>query len=140
MPLESQLTSLPLSRRLKELNVPQQSQFYWLDGAVYGWRPGSIQSARDVRQWKGAKVNFDGEGIFVPAMSFIYSAFSVAELGLLLPWYMEYGKSNTEGPCFARYILKNEDKYEEADTEANARALMLIHLRENNLIKTGAGR
>ena len=73
-------------------------------------------------------------------------AFNVAELGELLPLECDSGKDEGPGGVFqnseewskgfsARYNpLKGKEKIESAMTEAQARAALLIHLIEKNLI------
>ena len=75
-----------------------------------------------------------------------YSAFTVAELGELLPWQYQVLKAET--PSMGQYLgykidLKNHT-FEVlassgviADTEADARAKMLIYLLENKLLEVG---
>ena len=66
----------------------------------------------------------------------IYSAYTVAELGEILPICADSGKTskfNTEWNC--RYIHNDDEcKYIYADTEANARAKMLCYLKEKGLL------
>lgn len=129
LPLEQQVCSLQSAKRLKELNCTQESLFYWghKDNSwfVYG------------SYWNG-KPSFNG----------IYSAYTVAELGELLPyeiihpklkyavgvltilkpksnWFIGYGR---EGMSVFPQDVANPN-------EAEARAKMLIYLHENNLIE-----
>lgn len=110
MELEKQVCSLELAKKLKELGVKQESLFWWniSDGIVIGEqyrRPPSI------------------------------SAFTVAELGEMLP-----GNFNTirrgDGSWLAYdgNAADNVNHQEISDTEADARAKMLIYLLENNLL------
>lgn len=126
MQLEKQVTSLELSKRLKELGVKQESLFYYFVGAVTGnTRLGyGLHSKSDI--------NFTN--------SHTYSAFTVAELGELLneianridcgdTWYHLAGQKKWT-------VGWGGDMHEElSDTEADARAKMLIYLLENNLIE-----
>ena len=129
MKLEKQVTSLKLSKKLKKLGVEQESLWLW------DTQPDNKGGIRGLRRWTDESISHPNQ--FVPA-------FTVAELGEMLPlrfetkrtyyqihishwlngWVIEY-KSPKQ---FSKY-------YRRADTEANARAKMLIYLIENKLIK-----
>jgi hypothetical protein len=141
MNLESQVCSLDLAKRLKELGVKQESLFYHcLNVKTF--------SEKDIEPHLIAMVRSGSE---------YYSAFSVAELGFLLPnkivienngiyrlkmnkymfiWALTYKCtfSNIISSCdlyFPLILIKNIlDK-----NEANCRARMLIYLIENGLVK-----
>lgn len=121
MKLEQQLVSLELAKKLKELGVKQESYFYW-----------------DIHN-----------ELFVPLDSTLNpytqcSAFTVAELGEMLPYgcwtekMMAGMASYKEGRwrCTDDVNIGSDNKVLKmyADTEADARAKMLIYLVENNLI------
>ena len=134
MILEDQVCNLELSRKLKSLGCKQESLWYW----VYYWNSG--RNRWSIFQKDGNdKVN---EHV---------SAFTVAELGEMLPDKLTYGvyagkRQNyyltttklgnsysisynldlrgQKDDCITRFIM---------DTEANARAKMLIYLIENKL-------
>ncbi len=113
MTLESQVTSLELSRRLAELGIKQESLWYW-------GRWGKIWELVQTHP----NANLDK-----------YSSFTVAELGELLP----KNEWTTTGSTSDRWIVEYHDfnsqgKVVEAPTEADARAKMLIYLIENKLI------
>lgn len=120
MKLENQVTSLELSKKLKELGVKQDSLFIWIDF---------------------------GDGFTVkeklPAMpdeGFAYhSAFTVAELGEMIPdtssevdirW--SKGEDVFWGECFKFgkqvHLIGGEKK------EVDCRAKMLIYLLETDII------
>jgi hypothetical protein len=115
MNLEQQVCGLDLAKRLKELGVKQESYFAWCDCDVHGeYRIVDFHAA-------------DGERRI--------SAFSAAELGEMLPqnrvrsifyvgmWFVELFPPNSPlAPAEQRMV---------ADTEANARAKMLIYLLES---------
>ena len=119
MNIEEQVTSLELSKQIKELGVEQESLFYWIS---------TLQ---------GFEIVYQGE--LLGEVS--YSAFTVAELGKLLPTWFYSGKTlskalKTEFECgSAEY---DKQTWKKADTEANARGKMLIYLIEHNLIETHA--
>jgi hypothetical protein len=129
MKMEHQLTSLELAKKLKELGVKQESSFQW-------WR------ARNNN-------NFfigDGEGVTrvweddESGVEVIASAFTVAELGEMLPMKLEdkYVFDTARVGSDQWYVSYRADRdfreFLEADTEADARAKMLIYLLENKLI------
>lgn len=126
MKLEQQVTNLELSKRLKELKVPQVSHFFHY--AVYDKKIGDIQTYR----YKVAPWNASGNNE--------YSAFTVAELGEMLP--EECATYKYEEPGYKKWMAKlyvkgDWSKYINlipAETEANARAKMIIYLLENKLI------
>ncbi len=134
IPLEKQVCSLELAKRLKELGVKQESLFYY---AIY---------KRKLNPVYRNQLILDGV-----SLEGLLSAFTVAELGGMLPPDTDSGK--TKQGDFICYTCDDEDggtwHYENAEkigkefdshgeanaNEANARAKMLIHLLENKLIK-----
>jgi hypothetical protein len=134
MKIEDQVTSLELSQRLKELGVEQESLFYWniCDDCTNEY---------DSEEWNLSYGQEHGRN---------YSAFNVAELGEMLPdvIYDEQTKLRYVLKIYKLELMSGEihwrveyvntictliGKIEE--TEVNARAQMLIHLIENNLLK-----
>ncbi len=113
MKLEDQVTNLELSKKLKELGVKQESLFVW-----YGlpfWIP-----VLDTFK------NKDGLEL--------YSAFTVAELGEMLPHHVTSTKS-INNYWYSDWQFNNGTEHvEESDKEADVRAKMLIYLIENKLI------
>lgn len=137
MKLEDQVINLELAKRLKELGVEQDSLFYWIKKeSPYVW--------------------YNSNNYPIKADKFYYSAFTVAELGELLPAY-----TNIDGDAYklelSKYRIPIGDYEGEIrysceywtligkssyilgkgcyDTnEANARAQMLIYLLEEKLI------
>jgi len=129
MELSQQVVSLDLAKRLEKLGVKQESLFKWCE-----------------------RVQFDSEGPIAGGWQIIptaniptdesdiqqaISAFTVAELGKMLPVQVEgrffqYDKSDLTH----RISYYNQDLFylQEADTEANVRAKMLCYLLQNNLI------
>lgn len=125
MTLENQVCSLELAKKLKELKVKQKSYFWWrsIDHAEFrDWDLSDCQRAHG------------SENI---------SAYTVAELGELLPFFINKNKvwvgqlmcvrhpnywTISYGTINEAYISKT------SGTEADARAKMLIYLIENKLI------
>lgn len=116
MNLEQQVVSLQLAKRLKELKVKQESLFHWYEHET------------KLSIYYGNIVND-------PIMQ--WSSFSVAELGEMLPdncyTQKDCGTLPIEWICH-RIIDENEEDAWIAETEADARAKMLIYLLENNLM------
>ncbi len=115
MNLENQLSNLEYSQKLQELGVRQESLYWWKKGDVF------VYSSNDRNKTQGAWADI------------WTSAFTVAELGEMLPQQVRSGKQGEglgEQPwaCFFEIMVL------EANTEANARAKMLVYLLENNLI------
>ena len=112
MRLENQVCSLELSKKLKELGVKQESEFWWCE-----------HQDTFYIEHKSKHCNQSIGGI---------SAFTVAELGEMLP--RDYGSwKRNEWRC-ANMLDFTEDKLAETiwdDTEANARAKMVIYLKES---------
>lgn len=127
MPLQQQVCSLELAQKLKELGVKQESLFYWY-------------YVKNLQSWEIFSIHED-----VLRDKDDISAFTVAELGEMLPGPLTYKGYNTcliksfkidDTFVSAIYNLDGEHMlWIEADTEADARAKMLIYLLENNLLK-----
>jgi len=134
MKLEEQVCSLELAKRLKELKINQESIFYWrrwvpIRGSSY------ITPEWSLSYYKGSDDDYE-----------VISAFSVAELGELLPdlikiraenyfitmdcdKYIYY--ENIKKTCEIHF-MDNGDEF----TEADARAKMLIYLIENEYVES----
>lgn len=123
MRLENQVCSLDLSKRLRELGVKQESLFYFSEGTIQ--RFGMIAERFE---------DLDKDDV---------SAFTVAELGEMLPHIIHTPSSDGYREQLVTTYKRKSDYlasaglfYEVlADTEANARAKMLIHLIEQGIFK-----
>lgn len=117
MKLENQVTSLELSKKLKKLGVKQESLWSW-----YGDKGDLIMS------------NYDNE-IFNTTTVIPYSAFTVAELGEMIKnkgWgYPIYVERDNKW----HNVLNSDLPIVVENTEADARAKMLIYLIENKLME-----
>jgi len=125
MKLEKQVCSLELAKRLKELKIKQESLFQWCDISGKAWL-------------------YYGKIINSPEMR--CSAFTVAELGELLPDFIKTREENyfitmdcDKHICYENmektseiHFMDNFDKF----TEADARAKMLIYLIENKYVES----
>jgi len=118
MTLEDQVCSLELAKKLKELGVRQKSAFYWTEREIvfggYGTRKVELERR-------------EGERV---------SAFTVAELGEMLPLHKLFQKRFEKGGSIYCAIEDETGNYifeEDAPTEADARAKILIYVIENQL-------
>lgn len=121
MELTKQVTSLELSKRLKELGVKQESLFWWLNP----FKEQGFILTQDSEWDKNDHHEF-------------CSAFTVAELGEMLN-VSGFGDMTTSclganGWHCSGNTTKLGRKHFIDTTEAGARAKMLIYLLENNLI------
>lgn len=117
MTLEQQVCSLELAKKLKELRCKQKSLFYWVKFKNKWIINDAITSLKDL------KTN--------PNLEF-YSAYTVAELGEMLP-NMKSGKNTSSDKSDNKWICNKHSLEFYAETEADARAKMLICLIENKL-------
>ena len=131
MELENQVCSLKLAKRLKELEVKQESLWYWQKSVCI----------KNHHELLSVNCFRDKNNIYKDNRN--YSAFTVAELGEMLPLESHYIRTELHRNSMSdtyKYLLHICGKDFYADTEANARAKMLIYLLENNLIKKSANR
>jgi hypothetical protein len=122
MTLEQQVVSLELSKRLRELGVKQESLFYWVKHRQTAWPDPQLWFTGQIHEWN----NKQPEAFKI---DILYSAFTVAELGDMLPDRFRTDKRNGQYWASCEELLKPVV----ADTEADARAKLLIYLIENNL-------
>lgn len=123
MEFEHNFCNRELSKRLKELGVEQNSTaIHFKDGGK--WET----------QWfeKPVTYFFNDRGIEW------YSAFTIAELGEMLPDNIVSSKFGNGWVCYDRndnFGRGQREKGKKGDTEADARATMLIWLLENKKIE-----
>ncbi len=132
MKLEDQVCSLELAKRLKELKVKQESLFYY--------------NSKTMKLQKGFTSHADEKGL----CRWSISAFSVAELGEMLPpyisikveqgikYYYLYCVKLDNGSWEYRYQYDSPfsvDCKSFSKTEADTRAKMHIHLIEKGIVK-----
>lgn len=124
MKLEQQVVSLELAKKMKELGFKQESLFYWINREeIPGKTIWCLEFADEQKIDYLKKSNFD-----------IISAYTVAELGEMLPDHFHTQKSGVD--YFIQSQLPSQialGHYEFSETEADVRAKMLIYLKENNL-------
>lgn len=139
MNLEDQVTSLELSKKLLNLGVKQESIFVWeyYDDQCHAVKfiPYAVVP-NEMNKFK------------------LYSAFTVAELGKILPDFVKadklFNNGNTTLLDLSGHFIKSQKKDDEykiyidcltkctiffSKNEANARAKMLIYLLENKLME-----
>ena len=121
MELKDQVCSLESARKLKELGVKQESLFYWNE---------------DETELGGSSFRIESYQLH-PENSIYesFSAFTVAELGDLLPSHVQ-GNKLRQFKLFGdrcEIVYGVEPVFIE-NTEAEARSKMLIYLLENKLI------
>jgi hypothetical protein len=126
MKLEDQVTSLELSKKLKELGVNQESLFYWVEIKKGKWECWELIHL--MQHWECCHVRDEK-----PVNKI--SSYSVAELGEMLPLdntYIEW-----DGEWQVHYMDRDSGELESFydASEANSRAQALIYLLENGLIK-----
>lgn len=139
MRLEQQVTSLELSKRLKELGVKQESLFYWTQWIDKVVDVRSLEELSLIETHKGHRDTIK-----------VASAFTVAELGEMLPDEIADGgdhdleitkmpliKHVEERHWLTRYCCEKTESCFGAqfgETMAESMGKMLVYLLENNLL------
>ncbi|HMH09688.1 MAG TPA: hypothetical protein VK553_03190, partial [Candidatus Nitrosopolaris rasttigaisensis] len=106
----------------EKLGVKQESLFYWLK-----WKYSPLPMNLGYKE----TILGNNNSFFIDDSYEYFSAFTVAELGDMLPDYFDSGKKDNEWLCRA---LSPISSYITGETEANVRAKMYIYLIENGLI------
>jgi hypothetical protein len=134
MQLENQVITLEQAKRLKELGITALATFYFVEN--YGLIPRMIYDGYGGYE-ENETVTNALDGIY---KNYCYPAFTVAELGVMLPSEVRTGSGGYGGLVYVFNPLGNrldncEDfNYSDYTSEAEARGSMLIYLLENNLI------
>ena len=125
MRLEDQVCSLELAKRLKELGVKQEAAFHWRYSDL-------------LEEWSLFRPTKD-----VTSSKPFYAAFTVAELGEMLPrtilfenyFYSFRVIRALDGKWWLSYETVNK-LYKEIldDSEADARAKMIVYLIEQGIV------
>ncbi|MGF6428194.1 hypothetical protein [Bradyrhizobium elkanii] len=126
LPIEKQVCSLDLAKRLKELGVKQESYFLWKQ--LFSDTPD---------KWHVSIREVNGRVLQKKCIA----AFTVAEIGEMLGlgrWVTFKTSRGWEWQYTGNGPLPINNDGKAADTEADARAKMLIYLLENNLIAPSA--
>ena len=121
MKLKNQVVSLEIAKKLKELRVKQDSLYYWVCyiGHCLAKSENIYSTVVNIKERKSDN-SYE-----------VFSAFTVAELGELLPdaWHSEHFKKGWAVPDDEGIIQ------EYTKNEADARGKMLIYLIENKLME-----
>jgi hypothetical protein len=132
MELSKHVVSLELARKLKELEVKQESLFYWVITSTTNYHLSYVEGDKSLLPQK---------------RNDFYSAFTVAELGEMLP-RINFRDGRTYKLVTSKEIRNDNEEWsvryecethkgfyqQVADTEADARANMLIYLVENKFV------
>ena len=128
--MEKHVTSLELSKKLKELGVKQESEFYWSkEYTGKGW-------VYEIKH-KGYTLEVNGKEVEH------LSAFLSSELGEMIPGIVEGCRVLTQKGLIGNlwYVTietlnpeSEEKKQFTAENEAEARGKMVEYLLENNLM------
>ena len=123
MKLEQQVCTLEQAKKLKELGVEQK--------VLYQWKVNDVQTVvidTPMAMWI--------ERYVPPVGNAFYAAFTVAELGVMLPsetFTQRTGSEDSEYDNWEWVDDGNGNANGLYETEAEARAAMLIYLLENHL-------
>lgn len=125
MKLQDQVTSLEISKKLKELGVKQQSYFVWCQYSPSAppWTPKQALS-----------INGDLDDWAYEQSTDKWSAFTASELGEMLPEGFSSIKEFGQWKCFHNRFNSKITEFRIGNTEADARGKMLVYLIENKLI------
>jgi len=142
MNISDQVCSIELAQKLKQLGVKQESLFYWQNQPYNDGTDDIVLMINEIHNDRNSNtiINTECETDDHPK----YAAFTVAELGAMLPYEVNERFLIIE-KCFCNlWQLKysDEDYLRESviveikdESEANARAQMLIYIIENKLIE-----
>ena len=142
MELEQQVCSLELAKKLKELGIKQKSYFYWktdltTEKSQHYMKPYLSEEPDEYAKLK--KIGSIPDLVYQHYVE-LYSAFTVAELGEMLPNSFTFEDvgfwlKQIRGKHFFQISYEGETLLNRlsANTEADARAKMLIYLLENSL-------
>ena len=130
--LEKQVCSLESAKRLKELGVKQESLFYWYK------RECKLSKGFHLIGCGNSVMTIHGSLCFKPDNNdIVYSAYTVAELGELLPedcYTIKRIKRSSIDVGFYCKSIGNDSYTQFQKTEAESRAKMICYLLENKLI------
>lgn len=125
--LNNLVTSLELSKKLKELGVEQKSQFYW--STIYG--PATIESIDTLNETVsgGDGWTFLEEGL---ARGHVCSAFTATELMEMMPTncVLTHTEFGYKAYC-TKFLAQDDELY---TTPQEALGLLLVYLKENKIV------
>jgi hypothetical protein len=142
MNMNEQVISLELAKKLKELNIEQDSYFFWCKTAPILTSSGTDKAPewKELHlfdEWTRKKIDYYES----------YSAFSCSELGVMLPKYIkkndfEYYYSQVPSKHCNEWVIFYGNSFTflencevEDVSEAECKAKMLVYLIENGLME-----
>ena len=129
MKLNDQVVSLELAKKMKELGIEKNSLWSWVVGDKDKATGIILAPKKDTMLHLENPID---DAVYIQGIGEHYSAYTVAELGEMLPEYVTSEKCNFKKGFFVR---AEEETYNTLEiTEADARAKMLIWLKENNYL------
>lgn len=144
MVLSKQVCSLEQAKKLKELGIEQNSLYYFYGAIINGISSTPIVNLYNWEYGTIVKNDIPNDAILGNSKNENYSAFTVAELGVMLPRTITFNKTqacrlmfetfNCFGVAYIRNSSRQSIKRFENSIEAIPRADMLIYLLENKLI------
>lgn len=126
---KKQVVCLELSKQLKEAGYPQEGLWWWLKNCLNEW----LIVDRDMKKYDRSQCSLkgdDGRNLHYLKTHPAYATPTVAELGEKLPEYVSSYKFNKRW----RINSFKPNRYFDADTEADARAKMWLHLKKEKFI------
>lgn len=148
MKIENQVCSLEQAKRLKELGVVQHSAFYHYKQIVNGVSEVRIYPLFHEDFGRHAKNESLDRALSGDSKNEIYSAFTIAELGIILPhnfishrhdpkvsdnyWVVKLDYNSECDVCAQAHPTIHFNS--ESQTESCSRAAMLIYLLENGTV------
>jgi len=123
MKIENQVVTIEQAKKLKELGVEQK--------VLYQWKVNDVQTVvidTPMAMWI--------ERYVPPVGNAFYAAFTVAELGVMLPSETHTQRTGSEDSEYDNWEWVDDGNGNANglyNTEVEARAAMLIYLLENNL-------
>ena len=141
MKLEQTVCAKELAKRLKELGCKQESLYWWVDFDYEASIDGVLTHFENNNEWH--VMNNDMVQWVLSNFEYKlkdtnkYSAFTVAELGKMLPsHFVSWRVQESYYICEQLRSIKNRiDMSLFADSEADARAKMMVYLLENKLME-----
>lgn len=143
MKLEQQVINLEIAKKLKQLNVKQESLYYWekdcSESDSRNMTSKQLEWCLSAEAWHDSLTGEWGNCHELKDTEH-YSAFTVAELGDMLPQHTSTTRGAKKWSCrwwtgsVMRTEVATKGFVNESDTEAEARGKMLIYLLENKLI------
>jgi len=142
--IQTKVTSLQISKRLRGLGVKQESEFYWREiDDCYGLRNELNYTNYGDQITKCSALGHDTHNHSIEGTVKYYSAFLAEELGEMLPEMIEYNeekfwlvikKYENDWQVFYNNSKEQNIHWTDSHTLTNSMALMLEYLITNKLI------